>query len=339
MTVARIVLGDRSLSVRAVLRRLLQTDGRLSVVGEAADGNELLGTIRECKPDIVILDLDLPNLGGRRLAQAIWEEWRLPIFAVAPRQHSEITRAAFGSHHLGVIAVFPKPDVPEEWVELGRTLGEAVLNVVVEPSGDEEVENGTDDTPVVGRNLRFIAVGASTGGPGAIFDLLQAMGNESGLGLAVVQHISSGFEDALVDWLAVELGADVAVAQNGASLLPGTVRLAPAGAHLRLEPNGILRVDSDTEPVDGHCPAVDVLFRSLLDHGSGEVAAVLLSGMGVDGADGLAALHRSDVLTIAQDRASCAVFGMPRAAIERNAVSLSLAPAQIGQLLSGAAGK
>lgn len=98
-------------------------------------------------------------------------------------------------------------------------------------------------------------------------------------------------------------------------------------------------MDRETGPVDGHCPAVNILFNSLLRHGSCEVAAVLLSGMGADGAEGLAALRSGDVLTIAQDRESCAVFGMPRAAIERDAVSLSLPPAQIGRLLSRARGR
>ncbi len=336
MTNARVVLADRSLAVRSVLRRLLQSDDRISVVGEASDGRELIGTIQECRPDGVVLDLDLPTLGGRRLAQTIWDECRVPIFAVAPRQHSETTREAFGSHNLGVIAVFPKPDVPEEWAEFGRSVSESVLNVVREAGAGLEAATEPDDTPFIGANLRYIAVGASTGGPGAICDLLKALGEDTNLGVAVVQHISAGFEDALVDWLAVELGADVAVARNGDQLSAGTVRIAPAGAHLRLEPGGVLRVDKTTGPVGGHCPAVDVLFHSLLAHGPGEVAAVLLSGMGADGADGLSELHRSDVLTIAQEGGSCAVFGMPRAAIERNAVSLSLPPTEIGRLLARA---
>ena len=334
MTVVRVVLADRSPAVRAVLRRLLTSDARISVEGETADGRELLELTQKLRPNGVILDLDLPNLGGRALAEAIWEASRVPIFALAPRQHSETTREAFGAHHLGVIAVFPKPDVPEEWGELGRTLGEAVLNVASEKNATQEIGHEPDDTPVIGRDLRFIAVGASTGGPGAISELLQAIGPDTSLGVAVVQHISSGFEEALVDWLATELGADVAVARDGDALLPGFVRLAPAGGHLRLDRGGILRVDRATGPVNGHCPAVDVLFQSLVQHASGEVAAVLLSGMGSDGVDGLAELYSRDVLTIAQDRASCALFGMPRAAIERKVVSLSLPPAQIGRLLS-----
>jgi two-component system chemotaxis response regulator CheB len=127
---------------------------------------------------------------------------------------------------------------------------------------------------------------------------------------------------------------DVRVARHGEHLGAGTVRIAPCGEHLSIDSNGNLHLDSLTAPVNGHRPAVDVLFRSLHVLPTDRVAAVLLSGMGSDGAAAMAELRSSGVLTLVQDEASCAVFGMPRAAIEAGAAVFALAPKGIGDLLA-----
>ena len=121
-------------------------------------------------------------------------------------------------------------------------------------------------------------------------------------------------------------------------MAPGKVRLAPAGGHMLLERDGTLVLDQDGAPVNGHSPSVETLFRSLLDHPPGTAAAVQLSGMGCDGAFGLYELRRANFLTIAQDAASCAVYGMPRAAIEMGGAAFTLTPAQIGRFLTHASG-
>jgi chemotaxis response regulator CheB len=189
------------------------------------------------------------------------------------------------------------------------------------------------------RGLRYAAIGASTGGPGALCELLRTLGSDAEIGVAVVQHIAAGFESALAEWLAVESGLDVAVARDGEILAPGRVRFAPAGGHMLLSPDGRLRLDRRSPAVSVHTPAVDLLFRSLLKHPPQTVAAIQLSGMGSDGALGMCELRRANVLTMAQDEASCAVFGMPRSAIEMGAVAVTLSPAQIGRLLAHAAGE
>jgi chemotaxis response regulator CheB len=155
----------------------------------------------------------------------------------------------------------------------------------------------------------------------------------------VVQHIAEGFESTLTEWLAAELGMDVAVARHGEHLKIGTVRVAPSGHHLSVDRGARLRLDRHTAPVGGHRPSVEVLFRSLLGQPANRVAAVLLSGMGSDGAEAMAELRSANILTVAQDEASCAVFGMPRAAIERRAAAFALAPPQIGRLLARAGGQ
>jgi len=327
-------VADRSLAVRAVLRRLLEDRPGVSVIGDTDDGREAARLVAEMRPDAVVLDLDLPSLGGRALVEAISTHRRLPIFIVTPRQRGDATRLAFSVHTLGVVAVLAKPENPGEWQDLGRILGEAMDQIGATAAPGVHNLADPDDAPVISRPIDYVAVGASTGGPGAIFEMLRALGRPSRPGVAVVQHIADGFEGALAEWLSAELGIDVAVAQHGETLAAGRVRLAPPGSHLALDRHGTLTLDKRAGPVNGHRPAVDVLFRSLLDHPAGRVAAVLLSGMGSDGAEGMAELRRANVLTLAQERNSCAVFGMPRAAVELQGVALALAPQQIGRLLA-----
>ncbi len=329
-------MADRSLSVRAVLRRLLEDRPGICVVGEADDGRQAARLAAELRPDAVILDLDLPSLGGRALVEAISTHRKVPMFIVTPRQRGEATRVAFSAHSLGVVAVFAKPENPDEWEELGKDLCEAVDQIagLADSAANDVVE--PDAPPDTSRLIDFVAVGASTGGPKAIFEMLRTLRRPFRMGIAVVQHIANGFETAFAEWLAAELGIDVAVAHNGEILGAGRVRIAPPDSHLVLDPHGTLILNNSAESVNSHRPAVDVLFGSLLDHPPHRVAAVLLSGMGCDGAVGMAELKRANVLTIAQERSSCAVFGMPRAALERQGVALTLTPPQIGRLLAGA---
>jgi two-component system chemotaxis response regulator CheB len=293
----------------------------------------------EKAPAAVVLDLDLPSLSGKPLVERICASGRVPIFVLTPKRSLEDARTAMGLSNQGVTAVFHKPETPDEWQALGRTLGEAVgqLGRRQTSSRGSSVEAG--DTPVISRELRYVAVGASTGGPGAIYDLLAAIGRRPKLGFAVVQHIAEGFEGALSEWLKAELRMDVAVARHGEHLKIGAVRIAPSGHHLAVDRGGRLRLDQRAPAVGGHRPAVDVLFRSLLGQPPNRVAAVLLSGMGNDGAEAMAELRSANVLTVAQDEFSSAVFGMPRAAIERRAAALALAPPEIGRLLARAGGR
>ena len=334
MSVTRVLVGDRSIAVRAVLRKALEASAEISVVGEADDGREIVRLAARHHPDVVVLDLDLHSLSGRGLVDAMGARRRVPLFVITPKQHRDEVREAIGAQGVGVVAVFSKPESPDEWTQLGKTLREAVAPIAADAADRAESLEESDDTPVVGRDLGYVAIGGSAGGPGAIFELLRALGPNPGIGVAVVQHIAAGFEEIFAEWLAGELGVDVAVARDGEGLCAGRVRLAPADSHLILDRGGTLRLDGIGDPVNGHRPAVDRLFRSLLEHPAERVAAVLLSGMGSDGADAMVELRRKNILTIAQSRGSCAIFGMPRAAIERRGVALTLPPEQIGRFLA-----
>lgn len=334
MTKATVLLADRSVAIRSVLRRMIDHAPGVEVVADTGDGAEALRLAAEMGPAAIVMDLDLPSVNGRDLVEKLAGRSNASIFVLTPRRDSKSNRTAMGLHSLGVVAVFPKPEVPDGWKPLGADLCEAIRYL---GSGDSVAPgdgSSADDTPVLSHDLRCVAVGASTGGPGAVFEMLSAVGRRPNFGIAIVQHISDGFEDAFADWLAADLAMDVAIARAGERLEPGKIRIAPPRQHLEVDRDGRLRLDRQSSAVGGHRPAADVLFRSLLQQPTRRVAAVLLSGMGSDGAEAMVDLRRADVLTIVQNEASCAVYGMPRAAIERRAAVFSLAPRQIGHFLS-----
>jgi chemotaxis response regulator CheB len=182
--------------------------------------------------------------------------------------------------------------------------------------------------------LVWLALGASIGGPAALRELLAELPSPLPLRVVIVQHIAHGVERTLGDWLQDELGMNVRSAVEGELPPVGAVRLAPAGAHLRVTAAGRLSLDAESPPRGGHRPSIDELFRSLAATFPRQTAAVLLSGSGEDGAVGLLALRRAGAFCLVQDEASAAAFGMPRAALELGAAELALAPRDLGRRLA-----
>jgi len=329
VSAVRAVIVGSSPTVRGLLRRLIAGEG-VDVVGDLGDPNDAAEAVASLRPDVVVLDADLAD-GGVAAAEAITLRRPTPILVLAPRRR-RLARLAFETLTRGALGVFAKPETPEEWQTLGQSLAEVVRHVGAAVAESHAARPSSPGLPSTG-GLRYVAVGASTGGPVALRAMLGELKGTT-LAVAVVQHIAAGFEDGLAQWLARETGLDVRVAKDGEVLASGRVRLARAGAHLLVDRDGRLHFDSLSAPVRGHRPSANILFSSFLKLGSGEVAAVILTGMGDDGVAGMIELRRAGVLTVAQDRRSCAVFGMPRAALEREAAVLELEPEAIGRLLS-----
>ena len=215
--------------------------------------------------------------------------------------------------------------------------GEAVglLPKPKDPEGGRQLaETSASEPRAAAAGWRWLALGASTGGPAALHDLLAELPVPLPLRVVIVQHIARGFEVDLAEWLAGALGLDVRVALDGERPRPGGVRVAPAGAHLRVTSGDRLAIDEKTPPRRGRRPSVDELFLSLAAAAPHDTAAVLLTGMGTDGAEGLAALRRAGAFCLAQDEASSAVFGMPHAALALGAAEFALPPGALGRELA-----
>ena len=331
MTARRVMIADRSPAVRAVLRRLIEADAELTVVAESANGPEAVLLVRQERPDALVVDVDLPGLAdGPAVTDGLGIDGP-PIVVVTSCQDPHRTSAAFRALRAGIVGVYAKPRVPSGWESFGDTLRDTLRQVARHRAG---ARHTAGRLPALERRpIRCVAIGASTGGPPALARLLQGLGSSFPAAVVVVQHIAAGFEAALGSWLAGETGLDVGLAVDGERLSAGSVRIAPTGQHLEVDGSGTARLDGGTPPSHGHRPSADVLFRSLRQGDVRQVAAVLLSGMGSDGVAGMDELRQAGALTLVQDELSSAVWGMPRAALERGAARIALPPAEIGQLL------
>lgn len=199
-----------------------------------------------------------------------------------------------------------------------------------------ELDDAGAPLPVArpGDAWQWLALGASTGGPAALHDVLAELAVPTPFRVAIVQHIARGLELDLAAWLTESLGLDVQLARHGERLRRGDVRIAPADAHLRIAADGSVALDADTPKRNGHRPSIDELFLSLAALAPLATAAAVLTGMGSDGADGLLALRRAGAFCLAQDEASSAVYGMPGAAFARGGAELALSPRALGRELA-----
>lgn len=330
----RVLLVDDSPTVRAVLRRLLSTTTDLEVVGDAADGRSAVDLAERLRPDVVLMDITMPELDGFEATSLIMEKAPTAILVFSTVARMDGNRTIFEAFERGARSVLAKPESPAGWTQLAGTLPELVRSVAQDfrsgspasPATVIESEVEADLHPI-----QVLAIGASTGGPEALRELLGAFAPRPPTPVLVVQHIACEFEKGLADWLRGDLSIDVAIARDGERMRPGAVRLAPQGSHLRLQEGGVLRLDHETAPVKSHRPSADVLFSSCAAQAGSKSAGILLSGMGRDGVAGLLEMRRAGGITLVQDRTSCVVFGMPQAALDAGAADLALPPEKLAQ--------
>jgi two-component system chemotaxis response regulator CheB len=333
----RVLLVDDSPSVRAVLRRFFSRTRDVRVVGEAEDGEQAVQAVLDLQPHVIVMDLQMPVLDGYAATERIMAVRPTPIVVLSSRANRNQMQTAFEAMRRGALEVLPKPEDTASWQQLAESLPEMVRTVAAAQAAPRSPRPRAVRPAALAaapRELRWVAIGASTGGPAAIRELLAGMPADAPVGFLIVQHIASGFELGFADWLNKEFPFDVRLAQDGEVLRAGAVRLAPGGFHLRLQPGGVLRLDSETPPRRGHRPSVDEMFLSCAEHCPREVAAVLMTGMGTDGVEGLLALRRAGGVTLVQDEASSVVFGMPRVALERGASDVALPPRALARTLA-----
>ena len=340
-----VLVVDDSPTVRAVLRRLIAGVPDLKVLGEAGDGAQAVEHPVRLAPDVILMDIEMPVMDGLQATERIMAERPTPILVVTSRANRNQIKTSFEALRRGAVEVLPKPEDPAGWDLLAHTLPLAVRAAAQARTGRSPAlrpqaagPNGAAGARATAifpsLRVRYVAIGASTGGPWAVHALLSALPPSPPATVLVVQHIAPGFEEGFAEWLASDLHRDVRLARDGEAAAPGTVRIAPSGAHLILERGGVLRLDAVRSNRSVHRPSADELFLSCAESNPTVSAGVLLTGMGSDGAEVLAALRRAGGLTIAQDEPSSVVFGMPRAALEAGAVTIALPPGEIGALLA-----
>lgn len=336
MTQIKIVIVDDSSVTRAVLREILSSQPDMEVVGEAGTGEEAVEAARRLRPDIITMDISMPGMSGMEAIELIMERSPAPILVISSLDEADIAYQAI-SH--GALDVMKKPSYqPSEQqaiIERIRFLSQIQvirhLRTRSSNAGDQLAERlSTLAKPRL--NSIIVGIAASTGGPRALASILSSLPPHFAPPVLLAQHIGGGFSAGLSSWLNHVSPLTVKLAVKGEEPLAGHVYLPPDGMHLLLQADATLTLVS-RQPGDRYVPSADRLFSSLASCYGRQSIGIVLTGMGNDGTQGLALLQKAGAVTIAQDEATSAVFGMPEAAIQAGVIQSVLPLEKIPETL------
>jgi two-component system chemotaxis response regulator CheB len=345
----RVVVVEDSLTVRRRICEVVTSDPELELAGEGEDGKRAIELCRDLRPDVITLDMHLPVMTGLTATEYIMAHFPTPILIVSSSLNRGELFKTYDALAAGAVDVLEKPRGDEADGEWERKLLSTVklvsrIKVITHPRArlggmgiPAAVAAPRDHAalwPSPAGRCRVVAIGASTGGPSAIVQVLRGIPARSPVPLFVVLHIDQPFDIAFAEWLQDQTPHPVSYARGGESVsaLDGRVVMAPAGRHMVVRDH---LIQLNTEPERHSCrPSIDVLFESLAKEYPREVAACLLTGMGRDGATGLLAIKRAGGFTVAQDEATSVVYGMPREAAGLGAADRILPLGEIGFALA-----
>jgi two-component system chemotaxis response regulator CheB len=353
MAKVRVLVVEDSITIRKRLIEVLDEDPAFEVVGEAADGRQAIDRCLALKPDAVTMDMMLPVMTGLAATEYIMAHCPTPILVVSASFNRGELFKTYDALAAGAVEVIEKPngsEPPGTWERNFKSTLRIVsrVRVITHPrarlnggvSAPREPPPGREPTSgsVSDRAPAVLGVGASTGGPNALVQVLGSLPRDFTPPVLVVLHLGAAFASAFGDWMGNQLSRPVTYAQGGEPLtsLINRVVLAPPDRHLIVRSGRLLLTD-DAERHSCR-PSIDVLFESLAREFGAEAAGCLLTGMGRDGALGLLALRRMGASTVAQDEATSVVYGMPREAAILGAAERILPLSEIGSAL-GALGR
>lgn len=332
----RVLVVDDSALMRKLIPQILEREPSIKVVGTAMDGEFALKKIEELKPQVVTLDLDMPRMNGMETLRQITRHHHVPVIILSALS-TKGANATFKALALGALDFVTKPTADGTKSRLLQQIAADLISkikVAAQSNGGKtlphepalNVEGARVRKPPNRRKeaaTRVVAIGVSTGGPNALQYLLAKLPGDFPGAIVVVQHMPEGFTEMFARRLDESSALEVKEARSGDLLTAGRVLVSPGNRHMKVRrmPLGDVVVLSDDPKVNGHRPSVDVLFRSVAEEFGPSAIAVLMTGMGDDGAEGMAAVKAAGGLTIAQDEDSSVVYGMPKAAIERGHAS------------------
>ncbi len=342
----RVLVADDSALMRKKLREILSADPELEVAGVARDGEEAWELCQQLRPDVITLDVEMPRLDGLGLLRRLAEAGLTPRVVMVSSQTTNGARATVEALELGAFDFVAKPggaislrleDVAAEIVTKVKAAGRSRVRRVPKPQPAGQVADPAPRAALGGqRASRVVAIGTSTGGPSALLEVVPRLPRDGRTGYLIVQHMPPGFTRSLAERLDQASPFPVREARDGDWVEADLALLAPGGWHMVVHVSRRIALTGGP-PLHGVRPAVDPLFESVARVYGPASIGVLLTGMGRDGAEGMAALRAAGAFTIAQDEASCVVYGMPRAAVERGAacavLPLDRIPERVAQLL------
>ncbi len=340
----RVMIVDDSALMRKLLSAALKRDPAIEVVATALDGQFALDRLARVRPDVVLMDVDMPRMDGLGALDRIVAEYGLPV-VMCSSQTTAGARSTIEALARGAVDFIEKPSLS---ALTSGSAAEGICSKVREAMGARIKTRGAglpesrpSETTVPPKAVsnpsttnailkiselarvtrpEIIAIGTSTGGPPALEQVLSALPANFPLGIVIVQHMPPGFTSQLAVHLNRQCAINVREAVSRERLEPGVALIAPGNSHLRVIREGnayLVTVDELMPPVCGHRPSVDVLFESVASSTEGRAAAFIMTGMGSDGAEGSGKLVDAGAITVAQTPDSCICFGMPKSVIDR----------------------
>ncbi len=324
----RLLIVDDSLLFREMLKRNLGEYADIEVVGIAVDGNDTISQLSRLKPDVISLDVEMPNTNGIQLLKKIIPQNPIPVVVVTGSAMS-----AFDAVAAGAIDFIRKPVVkgPQDLADFTKELA-----TKIKAASTAKVRTTATSVPTatgsatsllkttVSKN-KIVAIGASTGGTEAVLEVMKNLPKNSP-GVVITQHMPPVFTNMYAQRLNKICALEVKEAKDGDRVMPGTAFVAAGDYQMRVlsDANGYYISSKPGDRVSGHCPSVDVLFSSVAKVAGRNAIGAILTGMGADGAAGLLEMHRAGAYTLGQDQQSCVVYGMPMEAFKLGAVKAQL---------------
>lgn len=338
----RVGVVDDSAVCRVQLRDMLEAEGDIEVVAEASDGDGVIDLLITHRVQLLTVDLQMPRVNGHETITRVMACAPLPILVLTGMPLGLGREALFESIRRGALDLAEKPslsDIEAQWRLREAVRRLASIPVVRHVAGHLEARSvpaaalRPSTSPRKGSSPLVVAIAASAGGPAPLATLLGALAPDLPASVLVVQHLPRGFAPAFVDFLATRTHLRVTSVSECQPLRPGHLYVAGGDFHF-----GLVAPDElgplGQEPSDGHVPSADRLFSSVAAHAGSQATGIVLSGMGDDGKQGLLELQREGGLCLAQDQQSCAVWGMPRAALEAGAVERTFPPLELADVVT-----
>ena len=333
----RVLVVDDSALMRQFISDILRSDPRIEVIGTARDGRDALAQIQILKPDLVTMDVEMPNMSGLEALDEIMKTNPLPVIMVSSmtQEGAETTLKALA---LGCVDFIGKPSGS---ISLNiKTIGQEIIDKVIAASTAKiRTKNGflvAPSRPAIAPAADFrrmsppsnsgrrdiVAIASSTGGPMALSELIPKLPKKFPVPIVITQHMPKEFTPSFSKRLNDSSEVEVIEGFDGLTLKPGRVVIAPGGKHLTImrRAGAAVCALSDAPPVLSVKPAANVMFLSVADEYGGNVLCVILTGMGRDGTDGALALKRKGAYVIAESQKTCVVYGMPKAAVDAGVV-------------------
>ena len=343
-TPIKVFLVEDSPVALNILQRILDSSPDIKVIGTAGNGVNALQQIPQLKPDVVCTDVLMGEMDGLEFTKNLMSEFPLPILVISDLVTAQNTQKIGQLFEAGVVDVFPKPKTGsiEDYEKQKNNLVSKLIILSgvkvftkkhncnyknLKKNRSELLQNKTNTT-----NYQIVAIGVSTGGPKAIQQIITQLPANFPLPIVCTQHISVGFLSSLISWLSLDTKLKIKIAQIGEQPLPGTFYYAPEQYHLEIDGRGKFAYSS-SPAVNNHRPSVTTMFQSLAQFYGNSMIAILLTGMGKDGVAGMQEIERRGGLTIAQDKDSSVIFGMPQEAIKLGIVNQILPLEQIAPFL------